>query len=98
MGHRSDAVDNYQITSDEQRQAMSAIIANPKSNTQGSGSSVLEVKVGSGKNLSEMSCVCTRQNVNTTEIGDMSGVINQILNACKGQKVTVKIEVSYEPQ
>ena len=105
-GHRSDVVDNYQVTSEAQRQELSAILAKPKSNAKSippsqkiTGNSVVEVKVtGSDKTESAMSCVCCRKNLKTCEIGDVSGVINHILNACKGQKVTAKIEVLYDPQ
>lgn len=98
MGHKSDAVDQYQVTSDQQRELLSKIIACPN-----------EVKpvtaVSSDTDSKEKDCVdhgdqgkiklCTCQG----NSGNVGNVVDQIINASKGKgKTTIKfeIEISHE--
>ena len=102
-GHRSDVVDQYQITSEAQRQELSAILAHPKASNatkekqEAQAMNSVEVKLTdkSGKG-NDVSCSCLRQKVTTSKLSDVSGLVDQIVNARKGEKVRVKIEVTYE--
>ena len=101
-GHRSYAVDQYQITSDAQRTKMSNIIQGNSiscEEAKGECSSKLELMLTdktSGK--SEMSCICTKNSVKTSETLKVADLISQIVNAKKGVKTTVRIEIDFEKE
>ena len=95
-GHRSDAVDAYQVTSDEQRSVMSKVIACPtvenqisvdQEGTNTSCSNVSELSKTDG-NCKISVCNCGKS---TSNVGD---IIEKIVVASKGKgKTTIKLEI-----
>ena len=99
-GHTSDAVDAYQVTSDQQREAMSKIIAGPKAPEQvlesDKSNSIANKEAKSDLNVdlslgSSRECSCNARKVGT--------VIDQIVNSVsrKGKSVVkISIEIHNE--
>ena len=96
-GHRSDAVDSYQITSDEQRQSLSKIIAggasstvsvNPENVVETEPQVIKEVNVVSDGPSTNKICTC---GINDKNIGD---VIGNIVSSVKSKgKTVIKLEI-----
>ena len=98
-GHRSDAVDQYQITSDRQREVISKVIE---------GANVLEeqknqnMQSGKSSEIAEANdtndgCVCKcknkiNPNCNPSDIGN---IIDTIVKSGKGGKTVVKFEIEF---
>ena len=81
-GHRSDSVDAYQITSDEQRQEMSKIIARPPSASTGTNR---ENDVNSKESKS------IESDVTASNVGE---IVSKVITAMKGQgKTTIKLQI-----
>ena len=95
-GHRSDAVDQYQITSDEQRQEMSEIIGGKKKQESVENVSKLELSVGEQSPNHSVKCSCSRQEVKISETAQLGQVINEIVNVKNRGKATIKIEITFD--
>ena len=92
-GHRSDAVDAYQVTSHEQRQSMSEVVQgldkpNVVKKSEESEQNVAKVI----ETASDMrKCQCNCKNVNEHNVAE---IVTELLKASKGKgKTTIKIEV-----
>ena len=105
-GHRSDAVDSYQITSDMQRQEMSKIIQNKPTATVSvpSDEVTIDISQKSDDNVVKsdaegtVKCGCKSKNSNVTP-SNVGSIIEQILKAQEGHGKTVikiQIEISNE--
>ena len=93
-GYFSDAVDKYQITSDDQRQMMSRIIAGNQTHVSDGGSKIETVTV-SEKKVRVDEDICQ----NGIRNGDISSVVNDVIekNSSKGKKtIKVSIEITKE--
>ena len=88
--HTSDAVDQYQITSDDQREQISNIIGGRQVSVQAPVSVELvqekkpsensvEIEVKNKKDSNEFSCSCTRTNVNLEDKQGLGQLINDML-------------------
>ena len=98
MGHSSDAVDNYQVTSDEQRAQMSKIIqgGGSKNVSNRDSDAKLEVSMTNKCETGSMSCCCNGKEISINETNGKGDMIGQILKACKGGKATIKIELQFD--
>ena len=93
-GHRSDAVDAYQITSDQQRQSLSARIAgcdNVK-RTESHQNCNLEVAVTHSNKDQIVGCSCIGQKINVNDIDQLGKLLNDLIMTCKGHKTTIKLD------
>ena len=96
-GHVLDAVDNYAVTSDEQRAEMSKIIhgekavekvlKEPQANVQFSVCEQLKNK--------SIGCCCSNQKINVTDMCKIGDMIEKLVTARKGEKATIKIELQF---
>ena len=92
-GHSSDAVDQYQITSDEQRESLSKIIAGESHEKP--RMSEVEVAVTEKSWDTCMSCKCNKKVIEVNELEKLGSLINTLVTA-KGQgKAKVKIEIEF---
>ena len=97
-GHVSDAVDSYQITSDEQREHMSKIITSGGIVEQQKikeSTGEVELKVTNNCANSGMSCSCSKQNVKFAEANRLGEVISNIVEKRKGLKTKIKLEIEF---
>ena len=100
-GHRSDALHDYEVTSDQQRQQMSNIIqgevcSETKKNElkcKQDVSNDLEISVHNKSDAGCLGCSCNNQNVKLSETEKLGSVIEQILKSNKGGKAKIKIEI-----
>ena len=94
-GHCSDAIDQYQITSDKQRENISKVLSGPpKEKIEKLQSSQFEISVkGEGKVGSDMGFCCRRSNVDSK--GQVSDMLDKLISSGKGLKTKVKIEVEF---
>ena len=97
-GHSSDAVDAYQITSDEQREKMSKIIKgfdkqNSIENNEKCGE--VELKVTNSSVNADMGCECSKQNVKLSEAGRLGDVISNIVQSRRGLRTKIKLEIEF---
>ena len=96
-GHRSDALDQYQITSENQKQMISNILAGAKqapstvTSTESKATSKTEVKEPDGN--VNISCGCKQKNVQISEINQVGSLINQLVTARGDSKTVVQIEI-----
>ena len=85
-GHSSDAIDKYQVTSDEQREAMCKIIAG--NHGQEVTKDTESVSVSKETNSK---CQCQDAKIDVNNVG---GIINEIIQKQKGSgKSTIKIQI-----
>ena len=92
-------VDKYQITSDEQRATTSKIIQGnaPKCKEVETEKKVeLDVSVTDKTCPIQFGCTCKKSDVNMSNVGEVSTMLNQILNNRKGQKTVIKLEIICE--
>ena len=105
-GHHSDALDKYEITSENQRENVSRIIGGEvpqlepiaKVPEHGEiGQSELEVKVTNSQKYSDsnMSCVCTKKVVKNDETSQIHDMIQSIMSTKRGGKTKIKIEIEF---
>ena len=100
-GHVSDAVDKYQITSEEQRENLSKIISGIKpTGSMAKAPKVtepsLEVMVKENfEGVQNSACHCKNQTLNISDTKSLGEMINSLVSARKGCKVSLKIEVKY---
>ena len=95
-GHVSDAVDKYQITSDEQRETISKIIRGEKCTEVPKPSRQMEISVQDKSGVSSVGCSCSKQNVQISEISQVGTLINDIVSRRKESKTVIKLEISFE--
>ena len=96
-GHKSDAVDKYQLTSDEQRQKLCEIISN-ESNCEVKEVSDMVNKENIEPNVSKVVCeTASTAPLNETvnvQSDDVVPLITNIVNATKnGRKSVIKINI-----
>ena len=100
-GHTSDAIDNYQVTSEQEREKMSEILAgvtkNRKVETVSIADPSLEVTVKElgVKNVPNCECSCKNQTVRIKETGELGCMIEGLMKACRGAKTTIKLEIEF---
>ena len=88
-GHSSDAVDKYQITSDEQRQMMSRIIAGNQGHVSENETKILDANVGE-KTITVNDKICQNAAVG----GNVGNMINEIIEKSSTEgKTTIKISI-----
>ena len=102
-GHRSDAVDSYQITSDEQRQNISKIIQKPVTVPESEGNLVNREGYG---HVGEVSEVIDSQKlvesdkksdrVDESNVGDIVSQLVRALKENRNGKVKINIEITSE--
>ena len=101
MGHSSDVVDLYQITSHDQRAAMSKIIEGKKTSYEcevsvESGVSTgncLEIEVCNKGKMNQLGCSCTCQNVNLKDTRGIGQLVNDMLDGKKFATAKIKLEI-----
>ena len=97
-GHKSDAVDQYQVASDQQRQMISKVIEGESSKDskenidKSQGNSEQDIEVNECKATG--SCVCEKimPQCNVEEIGD---IIDKIVKTKKDVKTVVRFEIEF---
>ena len=97
MGHASDAVDQYQITSDAQRQEMSKIIADKKDNQnkcKGNETKSDSVElIVNDNSFGQMSCCCKKNSIKLNETDKIGQMVNDVLKTQKYGKAVIKLEI-----
>ena len=102
-GHVSDAVDQYQVTSDKQRQHMSEVIAgesnenSPKESVKAKESMLcksVEVKV-TGSNSGEIECSVKENNVKMSQSERIGQLVSKMLEGRTSGKAIIKLEVEF---
>ena len=101
-GHRSDAIDKYAETSHTQREHISNILAgnncdeNDSNNKVGEQCNVEEESPkGDGIVNKVHSCNCSKKIIKSTETNQIGEMITDIVNAKKGCKTVVHIEIEF---
>ena len=103
-GHVSDAVDANQVTSDEQRQKLSELIAgvvpdksgeSPKKN-DGVEVCQLEMSVGEKSKKFHLGCDCGLKEIKVSEIGEIGKFLEKVLASKKGCRATVKLQIEFD--
>ena len=98
-GHSSDAVDAYQITSDNQRAEMSNIISGGKkekvSKKQQECQSEMEFSIVSNDGKKPIGCSCNTQAVKLSESEKIGTMISNILERRQGGKAKIKLEIEF---
>ena len=102
-GHSSDAVDKYQITSDEQRKEMSSIISgnNEKEVAKQDNEKLEPFEISSfevtvnGDGPNKMSCTCRKNNVKLTESDKIAQLVGKLLDGRTSGKATIKLEIDF---
>ena len=96
MGHVSDAVDQYQVTSDQQRAEMSKIIHGEKrvENCNKIQTDV-EMSVMENSNGKCMGCMCKKDVMNLQDTDKIGEIVKSLMTECKGNKATIKIEIEF---
>ena len=103
-GHASDAVDAYQVTSDEQRQKLSQVIAgsvpanvySSNKKKQMNDNCMLELSIGEKSSNSNLGCKCGNQSLKVTEVGENGKMIQELLTSHKGCHATVKLQIEFD--
>ena len=99
-GHSSDAVDSYQITSDEQRKHMSNIIHGSQNKDKSkkieeSNPQVAISVLSTGSNKKQLGCECACKSMNMSETDKIGKMVNTILQHKKGLKAKIKLEIEF---
>ena len=97
-GHRSDALDAYQITSDDQRESLSKILACP--NAPNKAEKVNEVSYVTSENTTPQAksegCTCTCSIHNPTPAGQIAKIVNEVVSRNMKDNITnVKVEIEF---
>ena len=104
MGHISDAVDAYQITSDQQRQRLSEVIAagvvaDTESESQKKTNDdycELQLAVAESSRKGNMGCSCSGKVMKVSDAKDIGEMIEGIIRSKKGSRVVVKIQLEFD--
>ena len=97
-GDTSDAVDQYQVTSDEQRKQISRCISGEnvkKGNGKLASETEVEVTVSQKNSDQCMSCSCKKGKVNVGQTEDIGKMISDIVSSRKGANTTIKIQIEF---
>ena len=97
-GHISDAVDRYQITSEQQRENLSKVLRGETSSSSKSTSTQMEISVKDNSGNVELGCSCNKQNVQMNQISQLGSMINDLVANKQGVKTLIKMEISFEKQ
>ena len=96
-GHRSDAIDKYQVTSDAQREKVSEIICNDPQGEVEKGKDTVECNKSEANEppVSNVRVIGQEKSDNiTVESHDIGTLVNQIISSSKKQgKSTIKIQI-----
>ena len=103
-GHASDAVDQYQMTSHDQREQISNIIGGRQkvmnqpvtsvtNETERKSENCVEIEVKKEQNVNKLACSCTRKNVNLCDAQGLGQLINDMLEGRKYGKAKIKLEI-----
>ena len=102
-GHTSDAIDKYQITSDEQCEKLNSVISGEIKHKKGEQSNVeidqntcnLEVSVTNKTPFDEQGCVCMKRNVKMYETEEVGKLIMDILKTKKAKNTIIKLQIEF---
>ena len=96
-GHVSDAVDNYQETSDEQRAHMSKIIQGQASVEKSKmvEEAQVEVSIKEKTHDKTLCCCCNKQKVEVNECSQLGELVKGLIKSRRGNKATIKIEIEF---
>ena len=94
-GHILDAVDCYQITSDEQHKCMSRIIQGNQSKND-KQESKLEVLVQDNISAKCVGCMVDKKTIDVKDVTEVGGMLTELLSKRKGMKTSIKIEWTFE--
>ena len=103
-GHASNVLDQYQITSHDQRKQISNIIAdrqthmNPPVTVENQESDPknvnnVEIQIKNKENVNQLECTCTRKNVNLHDKQGLGQLIHDMLEGRKYGKAMIKLEI-----
>ena len=101
MGHRSDAVDAYQVTLDTQRQMLSEVIAGDPTpaltSKKGEGDICqLKFSVGESCDRSGLACSCTRKAMKVSNLSELGKMIENIIRKKEGSRATITLKVDFD--
>ena len=101
-GHRLDAVDAYQVTSEEQYEHLSKILTGSnvvktpsKSKENKECESEVVEKVGETSGDRHVSCLCSKKQIKVSETEEIGKMINQIVAAHRGGRAKFKLEIEF---
>ena len=98
-GHSSDAVDQYQVTSDQQREQMSKVIAGPKSTECSEkdkrSEGEVELSVTQKSDVGAMACSCNKKKFNINQTDQVGSMIREIMETRRGSKTKIKLEIEF---
>ena len=102
-GHMADAIDKYQITSDEQCEKLSSVISGEIKHKKGEQSNVeinqnacnLEVSVTNKTPFDKQGCVCMKSNVKMNETEEVGKLIMDILKTKKAKNTIIKLQIEF---
>ena len=97
-GHRSDALDAYQITSDDQRESLSKILACPSAPNIGENKP--EVSKATAENTTPQPssdlCTCKCNIHNVTPASQIAQIVNEVVSRNIKDNITnVKVEIEF---
>ena len=92
-GHRSDAIDKYCVTSHAQRTEISNILAgNVEPKTDRNDTNVVEAQSEASE---KQECSCGKNVLKSNDTNQIGEMITKIVNAKKGSKTVVRIEIEF---
>ena len=102
-GHRSDALDKYEITSEDQRATISNVISGnncinvEEKENESEQSNEMQVVVSdkSHDTLQAIACMCSKKMVKMHETPQVAELLTSLLEARKGEKAKIKIEIEF---
>ena len=98
-GHRSDAIDKYQVTSENQKQQISKVLASEMSDKCDSKPIPVKDNIASNdqpkSSYTTKTCTCENKTIQINECGKITEVVNGIVKSRKGKKTVVKIEFEF---
>ena len=94
-GYASDLINQYNIISEKQCEALNKIIwGENNKEIEKLHSTQIEVSVNDKSKVDCMECSCKKNKVNVSEISQIGGTINDIIASMNRIKIIVKLEIS----
>ena len=98
--HTSDAVDAYQVTSEEQRASLSNIIKAEGGSVNIEQNEIqdsdMQISVKQKSEVGSLCCSCNNQTVKVAKTSELGDMIDQIVNVKRRGKATIKIEIEFD--
>ena len=97
-GHTSDAIDAYQITSDEQRETISRVISGPKEVTEQENQKCkgeLAMSVCDKTANLVIGCQCKTQEIQLNQTEKIGELISKLVENRRNRKAKIKIEIEF---